>query len=296
MKLSISTLVLASALGLFGVEAVPSPASPTAPVPLLTRQEHERALVARERALLRPAWRPATPVIAVAPGANAPLRRSRGRAADGKNAFRHRQRVRQPHADADDSLITAAPVHIIYNADLAMPFPLARHLSSRNGHVKRDAAAAETDADEEDDWDCEEEEEQANDGSSSSVAEPSFTPSEASSAWSEPWSSSSSSSSSWSASSDSAPAPQTTSQEPQLAESTATEQAQPTSTPAATESDTRSNPKIAAGQSSSAQASSDSSASGNAPVPTLSGTASIRNATGDLPAAAAPVSDEPTNL
>ena len=229
MKLSITTLVLASTLGLLGVEAHPSPASPIAPAPLFTRELQERALVARERALLRPAWRPATPVIAVAPGANAPLRRSRGRAVDGKNAFRHRagQRALHPHGDgpaqAEDSLITAAPVHISYNADLAMPFPLARHLSSRNGHVKRDAAAAETDADEEDDWDCEEEE-QAEDESSSAV-EPSFTPSEASSAWSEPSSSSSSSSSAWS---ETTPASETGSQEQQHAESTTTQEAQPT--------------------------------------------------------------------
>lgn len=159
MKLNLPSLFLA-AVAVVTAEAVPSPQSPS--------EVNEAAVIARQRLLLRPAWRPATRTIHNF--SKAPLRRGRSnrqqtRAEEGKIAFRHNSGSRKiakaaPGASAAD--LSAVPIHIDYSGahdHVNMPFPLAVHANyHKSGHVKRDAGQTEADPDQEDDWDCEEEE------------------------------------------------------------------------------------------------------------------------------------------
>lgn len=159
MKLTLSSIALAS-LAIICVDARPAPQTPS--------EVNEEALVARERLLLRPAWRPATRTLHLS--ANGPLRRGQAsrqqtRAQEGKQAFRHSSSRRNANAAAAPGAVAgdlgAVPIHIDYNVErdhVNMPFPLAVHANYHKvGHVKRNAGQDEIDPDQEDDWDCEEE-------------------------------------------------------------------------------------------------------------------------------------------
>ena len=158
MKFNLASLLVA-AVAVVAAEAAASPQSPS--------DVNEAALIARQRLLLRPAWKPATRTLHNI--SKAPLRRGRSnrqqtRAEEGKFAFRRSSGSRKiakaaPGASAAD--LSAVPIHIDYSGahdHVNMPFPLAVHVNyHKTGHVKRDAGQTEADPDQEDDWDCEEE-------------------------------------------------------------------------------------------------------------------------------------------
>lgn len=235
MKLSISTVLIASVFRLVSAN-----------------DSSDEAIILRERALLRPAWRPTTPTVTeqkVVERANIPLRRGR-RAEESKIAFRHHSHRQHTNArlnkntdgNAEEnpaSTITAVPIHINYVAD-NMPFPLAMQLQNQryeavnHRQVKRDASAQEQDADEEDDFDCEEWEDEED----QTTAVESYAQSTPEQAWSSEAAPSPSSSSVWEQPSQPAPSSKTSSFEAPSSEappSSPSAQPVPTSTEASTE-------------------------------------------------------------